>query len=102
MRVPLAEVQAEWMASFKGQQQLQDVARHFALDRDVFGGSPQWQSLMTVHYGASSPVHFGNVLRPDQVGGAQSMQPLVDASILHVCVCVRVCAGSEEAYCWSA
>lgn len=90
------------MASFKGQQQLQDVARHFALDRDVFGGSPQWQSLMTVHYGASSPVHFGNVLKPDQVGGTQGMQPLVDASILHVCVCVRVCAGSEEAYCWSA
>ena len=88
VRVPLGEVQEEWLSSFKGQQQLLEVARHFALDRDVFGGSPQCQSLMTVVYGTSSPVQFGNVLRPDQVGSGVG---LVAVSCVPSCVCVCVC-----------
>ena len=100
--VPLDEVQEEWLSSFKGQQQLQGVARHFALNRDVFGGSPQQfggspkQSFLTVVYEASSPVHFGNVLEPGQV---VRWFDLVNS--MCTCVCVYVCTDPGEAQCWS-
>ena len=86
VRVPLKEVQGEWLASSRGRQQLQDVAWHFALDRDVFGSSLQCQQAMTVLYGASSPVHFGNVLSPAQVG--RDVMCTANFRIPSVCVSV--------------
>ena len=90
VRVSLKEVQGEWLASSRGRQQLQDVARHFALDRDVFGSSPQCQPAMTVLYRASSPVHFGNVLSPAQVGRNVWRTANFHMPSMCVCVCLSV------------